>query len=1196
MRLAVLFSVFVAGAYPQTVDVRLPARNIFTLSLTSDAPQLTKSFSVDAAANVDISVMSTSASLAVSLIDPAGNSHVAGSKDSIVTDSVAGNLSGSGTVMDFEFTLTNPPPGMWTLRLQDTIAAGNYVPVLFQMTSDSALVAGLVGTGLDFPTSAPFSFGFVLVDTQSGLPPESVTVQASLQLNNQPTVTLNFHDDGLGHDQKANDGIYTATTQVSNPGDYTILVTAKGTWKGQPFTRTAAGLIHVSTPCITLNGTFQSVFQPGSGLVLSFDSNANAAMNVLLTAEITAANGNQASSSSFSDVRGGSNSLSVSFPMEWLTSLKANGPYTVSTVTAGCVDPQTLHAATSDRATNLGVTVPVNVGVTGPGLSISSTQLDFGTVNVTQTRDLKITVSNSAAAAINISSLTASGPFVVTGPSTPVAVPPGQGVDVTVRFSPSSAAPASGTLTILSADPVNPVLTVALKGTATSNSGPSLALSSPSISFGNVTVGQSSNRTFTISNSGTATLNVTSLNTAAPFSVVSPIAPFTVQAGATSTVTTSFAPTTIGLQTGKLTISSNDPANSSVNVSLTGSGQTAAAPPQISPGGVVNAADYVAKVSRGALAFAFGANLASQPSQAQSLPLQLALGGASVTVAGIPAPVFVVNPTFIEFQVPYEVPLGTSVPVVVTNNNVQSNTVNVTVADYAIGVFQYNRTSTIVDPDIFHTNGSLLTPTSPAVPGETVVAIANGIGKLNNPPRTGAAVSGPPYPTAVDLPAITIGGVPAVTQYAGLLASLLGVLQINIQLPANLPSGSLPLVIQSPGDSSPPVNVYVAGNLASAPKLSLSSNSLTFGNVTVGQTKDLSLAVSNTGSAALTVSSMTISGVGFNLVSPSTPFTVQPGGSQTVTVRCAPASAAILAGTVTISSNDANSQASISLSGTGVAAATPALGVNPTSLNFGTVTVGQTKDMTVALSNTGSGQLTVSALAASTGFLVTAPVAPVNIASGGSSTVTVRFVPTTATAVTGTLIITSNDPKNSTLIVSLSGTGATAGGQTKTVVLQVDGGTFNRVTGFGSTGQAGAAFVNRLTPSSYPATLQNVQIFFGNRANGLPINAPITVLYGANSSGTATISGNLSLLPAQILSLGTFSTYPVTPLTITSGDFIVGFRVDNAVGIYPADTDSTSPSQMRSYYAAGDFGFTLLDSVPGLAGNLAIRATATVPQ
>ncbi len=711
-----------------------------------------------------------------------------------------------------------------------------------------------------------------------------------------------------------------------------------------------------------------------------------------------------------------------------------------------------------------------------------------------------------------------------------------------------------------------------------------------SLDFGTVNTGASKDLTVKIQNNGSSPFNATVFNLSnVAFVIASPVAPVSLPPGEQLTVTVRFKPTAAGLQQGTLRIS-----GVLVTISGTGMGASVGSGPQITPGGVVNAADSAAKVSRGALTFAYGTNLASQSGQAQSLPLLLSMNGVSVTVAGVAAPIFVVNPAVVEFQIPYEVPLGASVPVVVTNNGLPSNAVNIMVADYAVGVFQYNRTSTIIDPDIFHANGSLITPTSPAVPGESVVVIANGIGKLNNPPRTGAAV-GPPYPTAADSPAITIGGVPAVTQYAGLLAGLLGIVQINVQLPKSLPSGSLPLVIQFPGDNSPVVNLYVQGNLASVPKLNLSTNSLAFGTVTLGQTKDLSLMVSNTGSAALTVSAIQISGTGFSLVSPSTPFTVQPGGSQPVTLHYAPTSVATVTGLLTILSNDPSSPTAISLSATGVAAAVPAIGVNPTSLNFGVVTIGQTKDMTITVSNTGTAQLTVSALAASTGFLVTAPVAPVNIALGGSSIVTVRFVPPTAFAVTGTLVITSNDPKNPTLIVSLSGTG-TAAAAAKSVVLQVDTGTFNQVTGFGSSGQTGAAFVNRLTPPSYPATLQNVQIYFGDRTNGLPINSAITILGGQNLSGSANLSGNLTLTPSHVLALGTFSTYPVNPVTITSGDFVVGFMVDNAIGIYPADTDVSGPSQTRSYYAAGGFAFTLLDSVPGLAGNLGIRATVTVPK
>jgi hypothetical protein len=212
------------------------------------------------------------------------------------------------------------------------------------------------------------------------------------------------------------------------------------------------------------------------------------------------------------------------------------------------------------------------------------------------------------------------------------------------------------------------------------------------------------------------------------------------------------------------------------------------------------------------------------------------------------------------------------------------------------------------------------------------------------------------------------------------------------------------------------------------------------------------------------------------------------------------------------------------------------------------------------------------------------------VAPGGQQQVTVQFAPTASGAQSGTLTIASNDPAKPSLTVALTGTGAAAS-QPTAVLLQVDGGTYNQSTGFGSTGQTGAAFVNRLTPAKYPATLQNVQIYFGNRATGLPVNASITVVYGANPSGSANFSTTFSLDAAKVNATGAFNTYTVTtPITITAGDFIVGFIVDNPTGIYPADLDVSSPSQGRSYYAAGSLNFRLLDAV-GLPGNLAIRAT-----
>src|ERR1700676_1105020 len=184
---------------------------------------------------------------------------------------------------------------------------------------------------------------------------------------------------------------------------------------------------------------------------------------------------------------------------------------------------------------------------------------------------------------------------------------------------------------------------------------------------------------------------------------------------------------------------------------------------------------------------------------------------------------------------------------------------------------------------------------------------------------------------------------------------LLVLVQLNIQLPSALPSGSLPVSIQFPGDTSTMVKLYVQGNTAAVPKLSISTSSLAFGNVTVGQARDLTAVISNTGNATMTVQGF-LTGIasGFSVLSPAPPLTLQPGSSQTVTGRYAPSVAGPANGTLTIASNDPNSPASVSLSGTGGAAPVPSISVDQVLLNFGTAIFSQPKDMVLAVRN-GSG-------------------------------------------------------------------------------------------------------------------------------------------------------------------------------------------------------------------------------------------------
>ena len=236
------------------------------------------------------------------------------------------------------------------------------------------------------------------------------------------------------------------------------------------------------------------------------------------------------------------------------------------------------------------------------------------------------------------------------------------------------------------------------------------------------------------------------------------------------------------------------------------------------------------------------------------------------------------------------------------------------------------------------------------------------------------------------------------------------------------------LTISSNDPAKPTLTVSLTGTgvATGTPSIAVSANSLDFGTVNVGQTKDLTLVVNNTGSAALTVNALNTAAP-FSVVSPATPFSIAGGGSASVTIRFAPASANVFSGGLTISSNDpAKPSVPVTLAGTGSVASTgsPAIGVSTKSLSFGTVGVGQSADLTLSVSNSGSASLTVSGLSTAAPFSVVSPAIPFNVAAGASTTVTVRFSPTAANPAGGTLAISSNDSSQPSYVVSLTGTGA----------------------------------------------------------------------------------------------------------------------------------------------------------------------------
>lgn len=395
----------------------------------------------------------------------------------------------------------------------------------------------------------------------------------------------------------------------------------------------------------------------------------------------------------------------------------------------------------------------------------------------------------------------------------------------------------------------------------------------------------------------------------------------------------------------------------------------------------------------------------------------------------------------------------------------------------------------------------------------------------------------------------------------------------------------------APGQPGPPLTT---------PTISVSPASLDFGPVSINQNKDLTLNVLNTGPVALNVTSVSTSSAVFSWISPAAPFTVAPGAKRTATVRFTPADPAAQSGTITISSDDPNHPStSVKVSGTGVAPGSAKIDITPSKLDFGQVTVNQSKDMTLTVgANSGTDVLAItSILSDNPKFTVVSPTPPFSITPnplGGLVSVVVRFSPSAAGAQSGNLTIASNASNQPSLTVPVTGAGVTA--PSGDVLLKLDGGTFESAIGIPD-GAPVIVFVNRLTPPSYPATLKNVQIYFANRSSGLPIGSAITIIAATNPSGSAVISaataGTINVANATVSSRGVFTTYPMPPLTITSGDFVVGFITENPVGIYPADLDDITLSQRRSYVSLDGVSFDLIDDLQ-MEGNFGIRATVTL--
>jgi len=147
------------------------------------------------------------------------------------------------------------------------------------------------------------------------------------------------------------------------------------------------------------------------------------------------------------------------------------------------------------------------------------------------------------------------------------------------------------------------------------------------------------------------------------------------------------------------------------------------------------------------------------------------------------------------------------------------------------------------------------------------------------------------------------------------------------------------------------------------PGLSVSAKSIDFQSVAVGQQATKTFTVTNTGTAPVQVTTVSVTNKQFS-VKGLLPQTLAPQSSATYTLTFAPSNAGSVSGAVDIATGASQGPATISLTGKG-AAALANLVINPSAISFGNLALKSTSTQNVTLENTGSSALTLQGVTVS---------------------------------------------------------------------------------------------------------------------------------------------------------------------------------------------------------------------------------------
>jgi len=200
----------------------------------------------------------------------------------------------------------------------------------------------------------------------------------------------------------------------------------------------------------------------------------------------------------------------------------------------------------------------------------------------------------------------------------------------------------------------------------------------------------------------------------------------------------------------------------------------------------------------GTIVAIYGQNLAAAVSQPTTIPLPTTFNGTIVIVGGMEAPLYYVSPTQVNAQIPFELQPGSQYDVIVSANGALTNAQPIQLSAAAPGLAAFSNGTLIAQ----HSDGSLVSQTSPAMAGEYLVAYLAGLGDTTVPVTSGTASPSSPLAEPSATLTLAIDGTQYPILFAGLTPGLVGLYQMNFQVPAGLPAGNITIMVSQNGQAS----------------------------------------------------------------------------------------------------------------------------------------------------------------------------------------------------------------------------------------------------------------------------------------------------------------------------------------------------------------------------------------------------------